>query len=1097
MPLHLPKVVLTKVTPPEPGQRTLVRPRVTQALAQALSYRLTLLQAGAGYGKSTALTVMAKHHHPLVWYQVTEEDSDPLDFLLHICHATRVALPALEDLPIPLLEAWDGARGPLPSTGVIDQYLNVLSSGLEHDTLLVLDDFHLVEGSEIELPLDRLIALAPPRLHIILASRPPVQLPSLSRLRAQGEVLSIDQSILAFKAPEIAALFADHYGYELTPIEAEALATGTEGWAIALQLIWQSLRNGAASSVEDALAHQATSLDSLFEVLAGEVFGGQPPDVQQFMLISATLRKMTEASCDALWLPAGPHAHMGPGAGGISSAAMLAYLRRQELFVIGQGESTLRYHHIFHNFLRQQATPEQRAGWHSQAGEYFRARNQPDEAIYHLLQSADLDAAASLLDAYGAQLIAAGRLDTLSTHLDYFPPETLRLHPALLFHLGDLARLHSRFEEALGWYQQAEALWRERGQMDGVGRALRGQARVYLDTVNPSRAEELLQQALRLSDGVEDRASQARLYELLGENKLNAGKPAEAERLRQQAEALRSEGPSDSQLLFRVLLRTGRLEEARQRLEVHAEAEQREPVHTPRAHRETLLLLSLIYSFQGLAAEALQTAVAGTRRGTDLNSPFITAVGHMRQGHALMLQAHPFISDPVSEAYTLASRQFEKSIELSRTLAVSRLRVEAYWGLCRAYGYQGDLVQAMHMAQEGIEIATQAGDEWIASLVRLALGASLVLAARYEAAEEWLNRAARGFQECSDPFSLCSARLWLCLGWRQQKDTLRLEQNLPALLAECRQRGYDYLFTRTTLLGPPDPRLLVPLLISARDHNWEAGYAARLLKAVGLADINLHPGYQLRVVTLGTFQTWRGAGPVPQNGWRREKARQLFQLLLTYRDAPLDRDQIIEQLWPELDSATAQRNFKVTLNTLYQVLEPGREAGSDSAYILREGTTYGLRPGTDLWLDAQVFAGLVQQAEGLVGSAPGQAIAVLERAVQLYGGEYLPEARYESWAAAEREHLAVLFLRAADRLSELYLQTGRVEEVVSLCQRILACDNCWERAYRHLMIAFDRLGDHGQVARAYQRCLHSLRTELDIAPAAETEALYRKITGHK
>ena len=135
--------------------------------------------------------------------------------------------------------------------------------------------------------------------------------------------------------------------------------------------------------------------------------------------------------------------------------------------------------------------------------------------------------------------------------------------------MGDLARLHSRFEEAVGWYQQAESLWRERSQIEGVSRALRGQARIYLDTVNPSKAEELLQEALRLSDGIRDREAKARLYQLLAENKLNSGKVEEAEKLRNQAEALRLEGPDDAQLWYRVLLRTGRLAEARRQLEQH------------------------------------------------------------------------------------------------------------------------------------------------------------------------------------------------------------------------------------------------------------------------------------------------------------------------------------------------------------------------------------------------------------------------------------------------------------------------------------------------------------------------------------------------
>ena len=108
-----------------------------------------------------------------------------------------------------------------------------------------------------------------------------------------------------------------------------------------------------------------------------------------------------------------------------------------------------------------------------------------------------------------------GQLDTLATYINSLPPEVLHGHPMLIFMLGELARLHSRFDEALGWYKQSETIWRNRGQQDGIARALRGQARVYLDTVDPSNAEQLLEEAIRLSDGFEDREAQVRLFELL------------------------------------------------------------------------------------------------------------------------------------------------------------------------------------------------------------------------------------------------------------------------------------------------------------------------------------------------------------------------------------------------------------------------------------------------------------------------------------------------------------------------------------------------------------------------------------------------------
>ena len=85
-------------------------------------------------------------------------------------------------------------------------------------------------------------------------------------------------------------------------------------------------------------------------------------------------------------------------------------------------------------------------------------------------------------------------------------------------------------------------------------------------------------------------------------------------------------------------------------------------------------------------------------------------------------------------------------------------------------------------------------------------------------------------------------------------------------------------------------------------------------------------------------------------------------------------------------------------------------------------------------------------------------------------------------------------MECADRLAELLIQNGNFKTAIELCQRILAQDNCWERAYRHLMLAYSQIGDRGQIGRTYQRCVQILHSELDVPPSPETEALFQKLT---
>ena len=117
----------------------------------------------------------------------------------------------------------------------------------------------------------------------------------------------------------------------------------------------------------------------------------------------------------------------------------------------------------------------------------------------------------------------------------------------------------------------------------------------------------------------------------------------------------------------------------------------------------------------------------------------------------------------------------------------------------------------------------------------------------------------------------------------------------------------------------------------------------------------------------------------------------------------------------------------------------------------------------------------------------------LEKAVRLYGGDFLPDALYDNWAGEERERLLALYLRAANRLAEGLIERGDFDEGLATCQAILARDSCWEQAYRLMMTAYARQGNRPQALRTYQRCVSALQDDLGLAPSAATVTLYERI----
>ncbi len=1047
----------TKLTPPLLQPRTLERPRIQARLLDALAHRVTLVHAGTGYGKTTALANLARVHPSFSWYAAGEGDADAQQFLEHLI-ASFFQGNALSDEPLALLQE-------NTPRAALDALLNRLSETIHAPALCVIDDYHLAASAEVNALTDYFLKYLPPNLHAIVSTRYAPAWDSLARWRARGEAQEIRRDELAFTREEIAALYHDKFAVALSAREIGLLAEKTEGWPIALHLVWQEIRAMPRAPVATLLARGADSLQTLFAYLTRDVLAQQSRELQDFLLQTSVLRELDADACAAV-------THQN------DSRATLARLVERDLFIVHLGANHFRYHHLFADFLHAHAAradPDAVRARHRRAAEHYERAGNADEALYHLLQANSFADAARLIQHIGENVLRAGRLDTLAGWIDALPADMVAVHPLLMFYLGDLARLRSRFDDALAWYAQAEHAWRAASDRGGSARALRGQALVYLDTVRPAQAEKLLQESLRLLDGVDDRAAKARLMALLAENKLNMGKATEAEQLRAQARTLREEGPSEDVLSVRVKLRTGRLDEARAILEEWARAE-RGQLHAPRAHRETLLILSLICSLQGSADAAFQAAQEGVALGTQLSSPFVTAVGHMRLGHAHQMRGQS----------AEALRCYEQAITIGDQLAVQRTRAEALWGRTRAHGLADDLDAARRDAHEGVAIARKAGDVWVAALVQIAWGASLTRARKDRDALEILGDALAAFRACGDTFGQSAARLWLALAHAQLRQRERALTHLSQALTLAEKHHYEYLFTTRTLLGMQDPRAVVPLLLEARRH--QPAFVARLLAAMGLENVSAHAGYQLRVQTLGAFRVWRGEAEITAREWQRKKARQLLQLFVTQRGRMLEREAIFETLWRGEAPEPAARDFKVALNALNHALEPERAADAEPAFIARAESAYGLRAGADVWIDADEFAQLV--AHGSLEEA--------RRALALYQDDYLEQdARYDDWALAERERLLALYLRAADRLAGELLTRSAYDECIAACEKILARDRCWEHAYRLMMQAHAARGDRAQARRVYEQCARVLREDLDVEPSEATVQMLREITDNR
>src|SRR5690606_5164869 len=132
------------VPPPRP---TLVpRRRLLERLEAGATRKLTLVSAPAGFGKTTVVsTWIATRQHPAAWLSLDAQDHDAARFLAYLVAALQTIDPAIgERVSGGLREAQ-----PPPADAILTALINDLSE-LDTLTILVLDDYHLVDSPQVD-----------------------------------------------------------------------------------------------------------------------------------------------------------------------------------------------------------------------------------------------------------------------------------------------------------------------------------------------------------------------------------------------------------------------------------------------------------------------------------------------------------------------------------------------------------------------------------------------------------------------------------------------------------------------------------------------------------------------------------------------------------------------------------------------------------------------------------------------------------------------------------------------------------------------------------------------------------------------------------
>jgi LuxR family maltose regulon positive regulatory protein len=484
-PLH--PLLATKLHVPRPRTNLVPRARLVRRLQQSLARSLTLVSAPAGFGKTTLLAQWcAQSGTPVAWLSLEAEDNDPTRFLSYLIAALQTLDAQIGTTALALL------RTPQPPSP--EAVLAVLTNDLVDrgggDVTLVLDDYHVITANPIHGGMAFLLEHLPPQLHLVLATRADPPLP-LARLRAQGQLCEVRTADLRFGAAEVGAFLQAVMGLDLPSEAIATLEQRTEGWIAGLQLAALSLQGRA--DVSGFLAAFSGTHRYVLDYLSEEVLACQPEPVQQFLLHTCLLERLSGPLCDAVTAQE-------------ESQAMLEALERANLFVVALDDERgwYRYHHLFAQVLRshlQQREPTLPPLLHRRASAWYERHDLPIEAVQHALAVPDAELAARLIEPIALPVAFQGQIYTVLGWLNALPEVLVRTRPRLCVYYARLLTFTNQLEAAEARVQEAERgvqeLPAEQAQII-LGWALGSRAAFAALSGDVERAVSLARQALAL-----------------------------------------------------------------------------------------------------------------------------------------------------------------------------------------------------------------------------------------------------------------------------------------------------------------------------------------------------------------------------------------------------------------------------------------------------------------------------------------------------------------------------------------------------------------------------------------------------------------------
>lgn len=1077
MPQKIP-ITRTKILVPQRRKEILSRPRLLDMLNDLLDYKLIIIAAPAGYGK-TSLTIDFAHQFqwPVCWYALDALDQDPIRFVAHFITAIEERFPEFGQDSIVALE--NSSPDDLNLDFIIATIVNDIFDNITEHFILVLDDYHLInQGREVDQFISDFLQRVGENCHLVTNSRSLLTLPDLPLLVARAQVGGLGIEELGFLPEEIQNLYLQNFSHSLSKNEAQELAQQSEGWITGLLLTSQINQQGIGSRIKVARA----SGIGLYEYLAQQVLDLQSQEMKDFLLRSSLLEEFDAEMCQQV---------IGKALSlRLDWSNLMKNTIFNNLFVLRVGEEGLwlRYHHLFRDFLQERMHllhQEEETQILTALANFFSEQENWEQVYAIYKKMGDFKRIIHLLERVGTPLMAKGKVHKLAEWFEHIPYpliqenlKILSLRASVAVNLGDSQEGLTLLNEVLAKLQS---------QKDSP-------EKIAENLIRRSTANRILG---KYQESLQDAENALNILQQLPDVQLL------------NAEAIRAKGI--------ILFQQGNLAEARKwlkkSLKIYQEVDHWEDV--ARLQVELGAVNETLGDFQA-AETAYKHALEFWRQSGD-------SIWQANLHNNLGVLQHSK-GDFENSLFSL-----EKSMQYAQINGNKRMQGYSLASIGDLYKDLGAPDEALEAYRNAMEIAQEIEEQFLIFYIRLAIARINLIQQNIKSAESLIHSAHNIAKTSGSEIEINKCALERGILAFYKKDYPKAAENLISskeyftkqhqiedvvfssfylALIYAIQNELDLAVAELDdlLVKMDDQSMRIPVLIAAAEINDQLRLLSNV-KTIGKIILEFFPNLdafqqeiqktrrkirkeasvvpiyvpRLAIHGFGKCEVYANGQLITSSDWMSQTSRDLFFLFLAFPEG-LSKGEVGLYLWPELSPEELKLRFK---NTLYRLR---RAVGNE--VVLFKDNYYQFNRDLDFEYDVANFLQTIADAE--IEKNISTKMALLEKVVDLYQGPYLVNID-AAWVIPDQQRYCERYIQVLQELIQYLMDKGEYNRALQYVHKALQEDSSNEETYRLAMRIHFAEGNKGLITQQYEQCRKILSQEIDTEPSDATTQLYEQL----